>query len=263
MFQSSGGSRISFGARPFTKMRPQSAKAKGRRLQQWAAEELKRVFPHLVGNDVRSLPMGAPGDDLILSTAALAALPYNFEMKNVESLSMWATLAQAAARRDPESATLPCLVVKRNHIKPVAIVPLGHYCDMLRAAIAVPGTAVPCVPPEVSVQEALALFQLPCTALSTAAKLQMVVTMLFSFALQGKRHVSASPGAAGIANPPIGPERYMCHSAATLNLWRVWADAPGAVVFNRGDDDAPIYVAVSFGDFTAGALARWRAKSIE
>jgi hypothetical protein len=29
--------------------------------------------------------------------------------------------------------TLPCIVVKRNHVQPVAIVPIGHYLNLLQA----------------------------------------------------------------------------------------------------------------------------------
>jgi hypothetical protein len=115
-------------------LRPQSCKAKGRRLQQWCATEFKKTFPHLQGNDVRSLSMGANGDDLILSPLALQALPYNFEMKNVENFQVWATIEQTMRRsllQDQGTATHPCIVVKRNHIQPVVLVPLGHVLHLL------------------------------------------------------------------------------------------------------------------------------------
>jgi len=115
-------------------MRPQSCKAKGRRLQQFCATALKTAFPFLQGNDVRSISMGAAGDDLILSPAALAVLPYNFEMKNVESLSLWSTLEQVLRRyylQDQGVATYPCVVLKRNHTEPVALIPLGHLLNRM------------------------------------------------------------------------------------------------------------------------------------
>ena len=116
------------------KMRPQSCKAKGRRLQQSCAIALKEAFPFLQGNDVRSISMGAAGDDLILSPAALKVLPYNFEMKNVETLSLWATLEQVLRRyylQDPGIPTYPCVVLKRNHTDPVGIIPFGHLLNRM------------------------------------------------------------------------------------------------------------------------------------
>lgn len=116
------------------KMRPQSCKAKGRRLQQVCATILKEAFPFLQGNDIRSISMGAAGDDLILSPAALKVLPYNFEMKNVETLSLWATLEQVLRRyylQDQGIATYPCVVLKRNHTDAVGIIPFGHLLNRM------------------------------------------------------------------------------------------------------------------------------------
>ncbi len=121
-------------ARVKAKMRPQSCKAKGRRLQQYCATALKAAFTFLQGNDVRSISMGAAGDDLILSPAALAVLPYNFEMKNVETLSLWSTLEQVLRRyylQDQGLPTYPCLVFKRNHTDAVAVLPLGHLINRM------------------------------------------------------------------------------------------------------------------------------------
>jgi hypothetical protein len=116
------------------RMRPQSCKAKGRRLQQAAASALKKAFPFLQGNDVRSISMGAAGDDLILSPAALQVLPYNFEMKNVENLSLWATMEQVLRRyylQDMGTPTFPCVVLKRNHTDTIGILPLGHLMNRM------------------------------------------------------------------------------------------------------------------------------------
>lgn len=123
---------------PRGKMRPQSCKAKGRRLQQYCAAALKKAFPFLQGNDIRSISMGAAGDDLILSPAALAVLPYNFEMKNIENLSLWATLEQVLRRyylQDQGIPTFPCVVLKRNHVDPVGIIPFGHLVSRMDSAV--------------------------------------------------------------------------------------------------------------------------------
>jgi hypothetical protein len=71
-----------------------------------------------------------------LSPLALQVLPYNFEMKNVEQFQLWATLQQVMKRyREAQAGgehTLPCIVLKRNHVQPVAIVPVGHYLNLLQ-----------------------------------------------------------------------------------------------------------------------------------
>lgn len=121
-------------------MRPQSCKAKGRRLQQFCATALKNAFPFLQGNDVRSISMGAAGDDLILSPAALTVLPYNFEMKNVETLSLWTTLEQVLRRyylQDQGTPTFPCVVLKRNHVDPVGIIPFGHLVHRMDTSLVI------------------------------------------------------------------------------------------------------------------------------
>lgn len=63
-------------------MRVQSAKAKGRRLQQLVAQRLLQAFPHLTDDDVRSIGMGQAGDDIQMSARAKEAIPYGFECKN-------------------------------------------------------------------------------------------------------------------------------------------------------------------------------------
>ena len=49
-----------------------SKKGKSRRLQQWVAGEILRIFPWLSSDDVRSAPMGVTGADVQLSSKAKA-----------------------------------------------------------------------------------------------------------------------------------------------------------------------------------------------
>ena len=59
-----------------SKLKTQSAKAKGRRLQQWVREQLieeLKVHPE----DVESRSMGAGGEDLIMARAAREKFPYS------------------------------------------------------------------------------------------------------------------------------------------------------------------------------------------
>lgn len=78
-------------------MRPQSAKAKGRRFQQKVCKLLLQTFPTLRPDDVRSTSMGAGGEDVLLSPAAQAVFPYTIECKNCESLNIYAAFRQAAS----------------------------------------------------------------------------------------------------------------------------------------------------------------------
>ena len=64
-------------------MKTQSAKAKGRKLQQWVRDQIieqLEVHPE----DIESRSMGAGGEDLIMARAARQKFPYSVECKNVE-----------------------------------------------------------------------------------------------------------------------------------------------------------------------------------
>ena len=73
-------------------MKTQSAKAKGRRLQQWVRDlliEKLNVHPE----DVESRSMGAGGEDLIV---AREKFPYSVECKNQEKVNVWDAYSQAS-----------------------------------------------------------------------------------------------------------------------------------------------------------------------
>jgi len=77
-------------------MKAQSAKAKGRRLQQWVRDQLiEQLDVH--PEDIESRSMGAGGEDLIMARAARQKFPYSIECKNVEKLNIWEAYAQATA----------------------------------------------------------------------------------------------------------------------------------------------------------------------
>ena len=64
-------------------MRPSSAKAKGRRLQQQIVSDLFKVFPELSEGDLRSTSMGAGGEDIQASPFARSAInSFSIEAKN-------------------------------------------------------------------------------------------------------------------------------------------------------------------------------------
>ena len=114
-------------------MRPQSCKAKGRRLQQVIASDLLELYPHLTEDDVKSTSMGAGGEDVQLSAVARRSIPYSFEAKNQERLNVWGAVHQARANR-PES-TDPVVVMKRNKEHPHVVI----TWDLFKRLIKRPG----------------------------------------------------------------------------------------------------------------------------
>ena len=110
-------------------MRPASAKAKGRRLQQAVVADLLAAFPHLAACDVRSTSMGANGEDVQLSSAAREAVPFSIECKNQEKLNLWSAIDQCHA--NCEAGATPLLVVKRNHTDLHAVLPWRVVLDLL------------------------------------------------------------------------------------------------------------------------------------
>ena len=92
-------------------MKPQSAKAKGRKLQQWVRDLILESFPSLEADDVRSTSMGAGGEDVQLSPAARRLFPYSVECKSVEKLNVWGAYEQAEANSGEHE---PLLIMKKN-----------------------------------------------------------------------------------------------------------------------------------------------------
>ena len=113
-------------------MKPQSAKAKGRRLQQLIVQDLLRIFPHLTDDDVRSTSMGAGGEDVQLSTAARRCIPFSIEAKNQERLNLWAALEQAKANAPSECE--PLVVLKKNASKPYVLLSWEYFLQMISGA---------------------------------------------------------------------------------------------------------------------------------
>ena len=106
---------------------PQSAKAKGRRLQQWVRDRLYSTFPKLEDGDIRSTSMGAGGEDLIMARAARQKFPHSIECKNVEKLNIWEAYEQASANCGDYE---PIVVMKKNGKKPLVVVDAEYYIQL-------------------------------------------------------------------------------------------------------------------------------------
>ena len=99
-------------------MKTQSAKAKGRKLQQWVRDQIieqLEVHPE----DIESRSMGAGGEDLIMARAARQKFPFSVECKNVEKLNVYEAYAQAEANSGDHE---PILFMKKNRKKPLVVV---------------------------------------------------------------------------------------------------------------------------------------------
>ena len=75
-------------------MKTSSAKAKGRKLQQWFANLLVEKLS-LDEEDIESRPMGSSGEDVIMGVQTRELFPYSIECKNQEKVNVWSAYEQA------------------------------------------------------------------------------------------------------------------------------------------------------------------------
>ena len=104
-------------------MKTQSAKAKGRRLQQWVRDKLVEQLG-IHPEDIESRSMGAGGEDLIMARAAREKFPYSIECKNVEKLNVWEAYSQAIENSGKYE---PIVVMKKNGKKPLVVVDAEYF----------------------------------------------------------------------------------------------------------------------------------------
>ena len=72
--------------------------------------------------------MGESGEDIKLSPAARKAIPYSFECKNQERLSIWNSLQQA---EDNCKGFDPILIFKRNRTKTYACMEFDLFLKLI------------------------------------------------------------------------------------------------------------------------------------
>lgn len=104
-------------------LKTQSAKAKGRRLQQFVRNLILKNFKNLRPRDVRSTPMGSQGEDIQLSALAFESIPFNIECKNQELSKTVYEWYNQAKGKDGE----PLLVIKRNNAKPLVVIDAEYF----------------------------------------------------------------------------------------------------------------------------------------
>ncbi len=84
--------------------------------------------PELKPDDVRSTSMGAGGEDVQLSTAARAVIPFQIECKNKREVAVSNWYDQAKEH----GTHTPLLIVKQDHDEPLAVVDAKVFFDMVR-----------------------------------------------------------------------------------------------------------------------------------
>ena len=109
-------------------MKPQSCKAKGKRLQNKIVSDLLSAFPSLEVDDIKSTPSGINGEDVQLSPAAQRLIPYSFEAKNQERLNIWGAIEQNHTNCN---GRIPVTVIKKNHTNTYAVVPWDTFLKLL------------------------------------------------------------------------------------------------------------------------------------
>lgn len=108
-------------------MKPSSAKAKGRTLQNRVAEMIRGALG-LPDSDVRPAVMGESGEDMKLSARARELFPFDdTEVKCQEALNIWAALQQSELRGER-----PLVVFKRNRSRIYAALPFEHLLELLK-----------------------------------------------------------------------------------------------------------------------------------
>lgn len=99
-------------------MKTKSAKAKGRRLQQFVRDELRALMPDYYGlkdDDILSRGMGQAGEDIILSPHAKDFIPLSIECKNKERINVAEDFANCKLRASKDSPdSFPILVHSKN-----------------------------------------------------------------------------------------------------------------------------------------------------
>jgi hypothetical protein len=108
----------------------QSAKAKGRKLQQTVRDLVLMTFcDTLEPDDVKSTSMGASGEDVQLSPKARAAVPISIECKARKSFKTFYDFYEQARGQGKGE---PVVVIKQDRAKPLALVDAVFLMRLLR-----------------------------------------------------------------------------------------------------------------------------------
>ena len=109
-------------------MKTQSAKAKGRRLQQWFRDLLIEEL-NIHPEDIESRSMGAAGEDIMMARSARNIFPMSIECKNQQSVNIWKAYEQAEENSGDHE---PIVFLKRNNTKPLVLVGAEYFVELYK-----------------------------------------------------------------------------------------------------------------------------------
>jgi len=121
-----GGIKYLLGNQYGGNLRPSSAKAKGRKLQQWFASKMVEILG-LDPEDLESRPMGSQGEDIIMGKQSRNKFPYSIECKNQEAVNVWKAYEQAESNCGKYE---PLVVIKRNRSKPLVLIEAEYFIKL-------------------------------------------------------------------------------------------------------------------------------------
>jgi|TARA_R110000751_G_scaffold9300_2_gene35254 hypothetical protein len=110
-------------------MKQISRRRKGKRLQNLVRAKILNTFEILRATDVGVAKTGENGCDIKLSKIAKRILPYQFECKYQERL---ATLHKWFGQSRNHGGLEPVLVVKMNDKKPLLVMELDHFFEIVK-----------------------------------------------------------------------------------------------------------------------------------
>ena len=109
-------------------VKPSSAKAKGRNLQNWIRETLIEELK-IHEEDIKTAIMGESGEDIIMARAARKKFPFSVEAKNVEKLNVWSAYEQACSNCGDNE---PLLIMKKNRKKPLVVMDAEQFIKLIK-----------------------------------------------------------------------------------------------------------------------------------
>ena len=112
-------------------MSTKSRKAKGRRFQNWIAEQFSDLTEIPWGKDelISTRTMGVSGTDLTFIGRALELLPFSVEAKNQEQWAVDAAIEQAKSNQKEGTDWL--LFLKKNRQNPVVVMDAEVFFRLL------------------------------------------------------------------------------------------------------------------------------------
>jgi len=105
-----------------------SAKAKGRRLQQWVRDFLRSNLPGVEDDDITSTPGGVNGPDIGLSPLARRAFPWTIECKARARVGLYDALEQAESNLIDN--TRPVAIYKQDRKEPIAVLYAKDFLEL-------------------------------------------------------------------------------------------------------------------------------------